>query len=312
MKKIFIIAAASLAFWACDNNEDTPVAVKITATIGDSTPTRAVDSIWAKGDQIGISSTVGGIAAPYTNVKYTTEDGLGNFEGKTLFFYKPMILTAYYPFTGEEGNAPGTNGIIESNTRIDNQKPKKQPDIDFLWDSQSGFTAAEPNINFKFSHRMSKVTFTFQSSDAVVIDGITIAGPVEVSDMVNYTLNGLVLDGTFNTATGECSVKSGVAAESLSVDVENVKDNVAVLPLIIFPQTLNGGTALLDIYTDELTNPSVLQHYKCNLGFSNGEIKPGYHYKYTIRVTKMGLIIGKMTVEPWVEEKRHTTATIDG
>lgn len=225
-----------------------------------------------------------------------------------------MTLTAYYPFTGTPGTPPGpkADGVIEANTRIDNQKPETISGIDFLWDSQTGFTAADPNVNFKFAHKMSKVTFKFQNSPAVVIDDNIIAGPVNVNDMVNFTINGLVLDGTFDTNTGLCSVKSDVEPEPLSISVEGVEHDVAVNPIILFPQTLAGGSIVLDIYTDELHNSSLLQHYKCNLSFSNGEIKPGYHYIYTIKVSKVGLIVGKMTVESWEVENRFMTATIDG
>lgn len=46
MKKIFFLAVATLALAACDNNDNTdvtPVAARITATIGECTPSRAVD-----------------------------------------------------------------------------------------------------------------------------------------------------------------------------------------------------------------------------------------------------------------------------
>lgn len=316
MKKIFIFAAATLALTACDSNDDNPgpssVAAKVTATIGESAVSRVVDNAWNEDDSIGISSTVGNVAGPYINVKYITENGDGNFKGTQLFFYKPMTLTAYYPFKGTEGIAPGTAGVVEENTRPDNQKPEHQPGIDFLWDSKTGFTAANPNVNFNFAHKMSKVTFIFQSSEAVKIGDQIIAGPVDVNDMVNYTINELVLDGTFDTKTGVCAVKTDAPAEPLSIAVANVQDNKAVLPVIIFPQTLKGGSTTLDIYTDELRDLNNLQHYKCSLAFSDGEIKPGYHYIYTIKVTKIGLIVGKMTVEPWEVEDRSMTATIDG
>lgn len=316
MKKIFIIAAAALALAACDNNEDnpvpSPVAAKVTATIGENVISRAVDQSWAVGDQIGISSTVGTTVGPYINVEYTAKDVDGNFEGTPLFFYKPMTLTAYYPFVGEEGKVPGVNGVIEANTRPANQTSDKQPLIDFLWDKQTGFTAQYPNVKFTFAHKMSKVTFTFQDSEAVIVNGITLADPVEVSDMVNYTIDGLVLDGTFDTATGVCAVKEGTRAENLSIGVNDVKDNEALSPLILFPQAIGKDGVTLHLYTDELNDPNNLQHYKCQLMFSDGEIKPGTHYKYTIKVTKIGLIVGKMEIESWVEANRYMTATIDG
>lgn len=262
---------------------------------------------------------MGSVVGPYSNVKYTTEKGDGEFTGNKLYFYNPMTLTAYYPFTGTENTAPGNAGLIEANTRTENQAPTKQPRINFLWDSKTGvdkkdFSAADPRVKFIFTHRMSKVTFIFQSSDPVFDEetGILLADGVDVRKLVSYKINNLVLEGTFGTNTGVCAVKANSPAESLSMTTENVQDNQAVLPVIIFPQTLSGGSTILDIYTDELNSQENLQHYKCNLSFSDGEIKAGYHYKYTIKVTKIGLIVGKMSIEPWNEEDRFMTATIDG
>lgn len=136
-----------------------------------------------------------------------------------------MTLNAYYPYSGSDGTAPGNNGKIKVKTGADNQTADKQPKLDFLWDSKTGvnkadFSASNHKVNFVFAHKMSKVTFTFLSSEAVIVDGIKIAGPVNVKDMVNYTLKGLVLDGTFDTHTGVCAVDAEVSSFDLSIDVK--------------------------------------------------------------------------------------------
>lgn len=323
MKKIFLIAISAFALTSCSNDEnyvDEPAVAKITATIGESTLTRAANQSWDKNDQIGISSTVGDVKGPYINLKYTTKEGDGEFTGTPLFFYSSMTLTAYYPFTGVEKTAPGKDGVIEANTSTENQTSENQPKIDFLWDQRTGvnkqdFSAKDNTVNFHFSHKMSKVTFTFLDSEAViVINNVEHRVKVDVSKMVYYTIEGLVLDGTFNTADGVCAVKDGTKAKDLVMDVEgSVETEVALRPLILFPQKLNEGAAELHIYTDELgqKNPLTYQHYICKLTFSNGEIKPGCHYNYTIKVTKNGLIVGNMTVESWKDDDRYMTATID-
>lgn len=316
MKKIFILAITTFVLTSCNNDvnfDEKPVSAKITATIGDIIISRASDQSWEPNDSIGISSIVGGNEVPYFNVKYITKKGDGFFEGTPLYFYKPMTLTAYYPYNGKKDVPLGIDGIIEASTRPADQLPEYQSAIDFMWDYKTGITASHPNVDFTFTHKMSKITFVFQSSPELKDQtGKVIAGPVDVEDMINYKINELVLDGTFNTKTGLCSVKSDASPESLSIDVTDVIDNQAVLPIIVFPQSLSGGSTTLDIYTDELNDPDNLQHYKCNLSFSEGEILPGYHYKYTIKVSKIGLIVGKMTIEPWKESIRSMTATIDG
>lgn len=325
MKKIYIIALAALTLASCDNN-DNPLpqnsTAQIFATIGESEISRAVDNSWTPGDQIGITSIVGDKTWPYINVPFITTNGKGVFdaaeEDTYLYFYSNMTLTAYYPFKGASGTAPGNGGVIVANTRPANQTSANQPGIDFLWDSKTGvnkqdFSAANPKVEFKFAHKMSKISFTFMRSDAVYDENnVKLADGVEVEFLRNYKIDALALDGTFDTRTGVCSPLVDANPEILSIDVKDVKNEVPVSPVIVFPQSLNGGSVTLHLYSDELNDPNNLQHYKCQLSFSNGEILPGYQYNYTIQVTKIGLIVGKMSVTPWVSSDRFITATIDG
>ena len=328
MKKIFLLAAATLALAACDQNNEnpdtTPVAVKISATIGESAVTRASGTSWAKGDQIGISSFVGEALTPFVNLRYTTQEGNGAFTGTPLFFYKPMTLTAYYPFAGEEGKVPGTNGIIAADTKIDKQSAENQPKIDFLWDTRKDkvdFSVSKNTVNFVFSHKMSKLTFTFLKSAATTNDkGVVIAKGVDVGDMISYSIAGLGLVGTFNTATGVCAIdENAEARDTLTVSFPKgtVKNEVAQPSLIVFPQTQpDGGNFTLHITTSETDDDGKTlpdQHYKCVLPFSDNAIKPGCHYQFTIQVTKVGLIVGDITIAKWESAREWSgTATIDG
>lgn len=311
MKKVFVLAAAALALAACDQNNEnqdaSPVAARIMGTIGESAVTRASDTSWAAGDAIGISSTVSGVAKPYVNVQYTTEKGNGEFKGTLLYFYKPMVLTAYYPFTGTEGTVPGNNGIIEASTSAENQTAAEQPKIDFLWDSQTGFTAADPNVNFTFAHKMCRLTFTFLDSERTED-----TGPVDVGTIVQYEIDGLKLDGTFNTASGVCAVKD-VAAKTLSIELQKgtAQTGVAVPSLIVFPQKPGNDVVKLHVRTDELGSGAPLQHYTCMLNFVGGELKPGCHYKYTIQVTKRGLKVGEISIVDWAGQDVKLQATIE-
>lgn len=302
MKKIYILAAAALALTACDNNYDNPtsqVSAKITATIGEATPSRASGNSWAPGDNIGITLGVGESLRPHINIKYTTTDGGSEFTGNTLYFYNNMALTAYYPYAGEEGAAPGKDGsdIITASTPAENQTEENQPKIDFLWDRQTGITAAEGKVNFTFTHRMSKLTFTFIDSPATDDES-----EVDVRTMVSYRIEGLILDGTFDTFTGVCAAKSDGAEAPISIGVTGlVESEVALSPLIVFPQQRDNNKVKLHVYTDELkkNDPKYYQHYVCPLTFADGELKSGNEYKYTIQVTKMGLKVEPMKIVDW-------------
>lgn len=332
MKKIFLLAAAALALAACDNNEDnlltTDEALQITASIGESVVSRAADASWAKGDKIGILSTIGiekPVAGPYVNLEYTTDNGDGVFKGTSIFFYKPMTLIAYYPFTGVEKTAPGTNGVISVTTNADAQKDL--PLIDFLWDSKTGidkkdFSVSNPNVNFTFAHKMSKLTFTFQSSLPVYDEkneNQMVSDGVDVRTMVSYTIEGLGITGTFNTATGVCAVDETKGRQGLTIsfneetvnEIDKYKYTRTFPSLIVFPQSKPDNGFILHITTRELKEGRPLQDYKCSLPF-DGEIKPGYHYKFNIMVSRRGLFVGDLTIEEWDESQKFIVATIDG
>ncbi|MDE7118795.1 MAG: fimbrillin family protein, partial [Bacteroidaceae bacterium] len=207
MKRYFLLAAATFALAACNNddnynNVDDPVAAHITATIGESAVTRASGTSWDAGDQIGIT-----MDDRYVNMEYTTESTDGKFTGTTMYFKnkrEPVTLIAYYPFAGEEGTAQTS---ITASTTADRQTPKNQPKIDFLYATKENVTGSDPNVNLTFSHKMSKLTFTFKEGNK----------GTNVGKITSYEIGGLVLDGTFNAVTGVCAAKSDAAAAPLRI-----------------------------------------------------------------------------------------------
>lgn len=299
MKKIYIYSAFALALAACDKNEGQPDLtadpIQVFASIGESETTRAADDKWTAGDEIGITLSMPNGSRPHINMLYTTDGvtagGGTSFTGNPIYFYNPMTLTAYYPFSGIEGTAAGT---IEANTKAENQSESNQPKIDFLWDRQTEFQVVnnKPEINFKFTHKMSKLTFIFKSGDGMDVRKIT-----------SYTIDGLVMEGTFDTETGICALKENASEESLDVDLTTgtVVDGEPQAPLILFPQAPGTNKVLLHIYSNELDDATILQHYTCTLPFGDGELKPGMNYLYTITVNKAGINIEKSSITDWFD-----------
>lgn len=152
---------------------------------------------------------------------------------------------AYYPFTGEEKKAPGDGGLIKADTRAANQASDKQSRIDFLWDSKTSqdlkdFSASNPDVNFKFSHMMSKISFTFQSSEPIydkINKELMLSDGVNVATMVSYEIEGLGLKGTFNTADGSCVADTKRENLTITFAKENGEMKERPFPpLIVFPQ----------------------------------------------------------------------------
>lgn len=288
MKKIYLLAAATLAIAACnndDNYDNQPVAAQITATIGESAVARASDNQWAKGDRIGIS-----MGTKYLNMEYTTDNGDGTFSGTTMYFpnkTEPVTLTAYYPYTGHEGESP----VLEASTPAENQTPEKQADFDFLYSKLSDVTGSNPKVDFTFSHRMSKLTIIFKNGSGM-----------DVSKITSCSIEGLILYGSFDTATGECTAKSDAGTKSLNINTANVKTEVALPSLIIFPQSLENKTVTLKITDSEK------QDFACDLSFEGNRIMSGNNYQFTITVNKTGLTINKSSITDWTTKDSSANA----
>lgn len=312
MKKIILLAAVTLAMTACDKIDDNVVPVsgvaKITATIGESVTSRAAGTDWAENDRIGISATVDNVEK-YVNIEYVTEHGDGNFTGNPIYFYKPMSLTAYYPFVGPEGESPA---VVSASTSADFQTKDKQPLIDFLFAGATSINTSgdTPEVNFNFAHQMSKITFIFVNGNVgenkdVDENGDAIPSGADVSKISSYQIDGLILDGTFDTATGVCAADPETETKSLTMTASGVVSGEAVPSLIIFPQSTVGKNVTLKIHDN------MEQNYICELNFSDDAIKAGNNYRFTITVKKTELTVNKSSITNWNTEELEGNAGSD-
>ena len=112
----------------------------------------------------------------------------------TLYFQdaSPTEFTAYYPCEGANGTRPGSDGILTKTLTATDQSPENLPVIDYLWAQQTA-QSSSPEVDFLFSHRMSRITLRFKAGTGVVFP----------ADGPTYTLTGVSTAGTFDTSTGE-------------------------------------------------------------------------------------------------------------
>lgn len=290
MKKFILLAAVAISLAGCtaeDDYIDESVAVQISATIGGNSLTRASNSDWDRGDNIGVS-----MSGRYFNMKYSTQNGDGAFAGTAMFFkdkQEPVTLTAYYPYSGTEGQA---SPVVEAFTNAERQTASEQPRFDFLYAVKENVTGAAPNVNLKFQHRMSKLTLIFKNG----MEGMDI-----VKNITSCRINGLIQEGTFNPVSGVCSAKA-VSASVLSL-VPIVKDGDKLLSLILFPQTVGKVTINL---TD-----SENQEYSCELSFEENRLEAGKNYLYTIKVQRKEMKIDKFAIVNWNEKELKSEAVSD-
>lgn len=292
MKKIILLAAATFSLAACNNDDvyvDQPVAAEITATIGSSVTTRASETSWANGDEIGVT-----MSGRYFNIKYVTNSGDGNFEGASIYFKnkrEPETFTAYYPFAGTPGE-PLT--LIEASTEAEFQTSEKQPKIDFLFASKENVSGEQPKVKFDFSHQMCQLTFTFKNGSGA-----------DVSKLSSYSVEGMILDGTFNPSDGVCAVNEDAEAKSLNIDLADVElvSEKALAPLIVFPQAVADKTVTLKIKDNDG------QDYACSLNFENNRLEAGYNYKWTVTVNKTAMSVEKSEIVDWITKESDAGAS---
>ena len=280
--RLFAFAALGIALTACTNdNEMTdngPVAAVINAEISDAVATRASGTAWAERDEIGISESRFG----YANVLYRWENGKFTPAGTIIFFQDddPTTFSAYYPYDADGGTLTATT---------DATAQQNQPAIDFLYATGATASTHNPEVNFtddtaaggtdcSFHHCMSQITLTFKAGSGVDFNTIK---------PTSYTLSGLVLAGSFDTADGTAEANDATAAQDLNMTLTN---GVLTSSVILFPQS----TTSIELSVNYNSQP-----YTATLTIPEGALKAGNNYTYTVTVRNKDLSISSATISDW-------------
>lgn len=278
--KLFALAALALSLAACTNDNEVmdngPVAAVINAEISEAVATRASGTQWDNGDAIGI--TGGG----YTDIRYVYSNGSWTVDEASdpIFFQTPdnVNFTAYYPQGAETADITITAG--QQSTVPDEQTGfTPQSQIDFLYGTGTGGVRTGGKVDFSFTHRMSRLVLNF------------IAGSdVDLTDLSEYTLSGLSMTGSFDTATGDA--KATDTASDLTMDATGITSS----SLILFPQAVTEATLKVVLGG---------QNYTATLTFPQANavqgLESGYSYTYNVTIKKDVLIVSKADINKWGE-----------
>ena len=292
--RFFALAALALALAACNNDNENLngdlVAAQFTADIAPAT--RASGTTWDNGDRIGITDI--GNDSQYGNVPFILKNGKFEAEGKVIYIEdtKTHTFRAYYPY-----NAAG--GILAATT--DATAQQNQPAIDFLFASGATGDKNNPVVSFtdktykggednSFHHRMSRITLTFEAGDGV---------DFSVVKPERYTLDGLLLTGTFNTADGIATADNGAQTGELAMDLA---DGNLTSSIILFPQTV-ASLPLVVNYKG--------QEYHATLTMPEGALQAGNNYTYTVKVNATGLTLEGCTIGSWADGGGESGAAED-
>lgn len=283
-----VIAAMFAAGCSEENNEpggNVPNAAIITASVGQAgsvASTRASNTAWDAGDCIGISASSAEGKTNYVNIRYMTDGSVfrpvpgAAGEDNTLYFQdaSPTEFTAYYPCEGTNGTKPGSDGILTKTLTATDQSPANLPAIDYLWAQQTA-QSSSPEVDFLFSHRMSRIILRFKADADVVF-------------RVTYTLTGVVTAGTFDTSTGQAKA-TGTAStlENLSITPGGQPTGTVIL----WPQAAHAMR--LQLTLDGTTSDAALT-------FPAGDgLKPSTSYTFNVNVKSAGIKIEKADIEDW-------------
>ena len=279
--RLFTFAALALALAACTNDNenlnDGSVAAVINAEISDAVATRASGTTWADKDEIGVSENRFG----YTNVPYRRANGKFEPAGSIIFFEDDASTTfsAYYPYDSNGGTLTATT---------DGEAQKNQPKIDFLYATGATANTHNPTINFtdgtktggkdcSFHHCMSQISLTFEASDG--LDFSTIKPTA-------YKLSKLLLEGSFDTATGIAKADENAQAADLDMPISSALSS----SVILFPQ---------EVQSIGLTVVFNGNEYNATLTVPEGALKAGNNYTYTVTVRNKGLSIDSAEITDW-------------
>lgn len=287
----FIITATAVAICsACDKETkdpvaDAPVAAQFTSVIN-ATETRASGTIWAPGDNIGVSAVSTGTTS-YENILYRAEDINGSFEvvnapdkDNTIYFHDeyPVTFSAYYPYTGQNGTSPG---ILTYTITAADQTPQRQPLFDFMFATATG-SADSPVVTLPFTHCMSRLVLCFFAGNDLA----------SLSDLT-YTLSGLGWEGTFNTVTGDARVNSPVQPSDLTMHVPEAAEMSS--SLIVFPgQGDNSQPVKLTLAMCGLVYKATFTPDR-----TGNAMLGGHSYICNVTINKETLTIETVSIESW-------------
>ena len=285
-----VIAAMFAAGCSEENNEpggNVPNAAIITASVGQAgsvASTRASNTAWDAGDCIGISASSAKGKTNYVNIRYMTDGSVfrpvpgAAGEDNTLYFQdaSPTEFTAYYPCEGANGTRPGSDGILTKTLTATDQSPANLPAIDYLWAQQTA-QSSSPEVDFLFSHRMSRIILRFKADAGVVF-------------RVTYTLTGVVTAGTFDTSTGQAKA-TGTASTLENLPITTTTGGQPTGTVILWPQAAHAMR--LQLTLDGTTSDAALT-------FPAGDgLKPSTSYTFNVNVKSAGIKIEKADIEDW-------------
>ncbi len=218
MKKT-LLATLSLGLFltGCDKEESlsdvNETGIRFTAYMTES---RATDTAWEAGDEIGIymqQTDASGFV--YSNIKYTNSEGnLGTFTSSdnTSIKYQgnsTVKFMAVYPY--QQGVTDGNYHFTLGNEDLS--------DNDIMYASVTGIEAGTGNVSLTFSHKLAKIVLQLEDNSGNAMSGATVS------------IDKQCTTGALNVADGTISATGDAYTSTLSfAETENGTYETIVIP----------------------------------------------------------------------------------
>ena len=286
MTKLFALALLAGAMVSCSTEDTAPstqndkVAVQFTGGI--SVNTRAAGVAWADGDRIGIFMTEAGktlsadvIKEGVDNVCYQSNGSIAFSPisgGKTIFFPidGDVDFYSYYPQTTVNNYKVALNMADQTS----------QEAIDFMYAKTTGCNKANPQVELKFNHMLSKLILNVQPGNGLTQDDL---------NKLKVTIKDQNTTATFNLADGVISGEGNPANIQMKAVQVGKKYEAILLPT-------KSTTREIEFDLDN-------GHDAPFVWKMDSELKGGNMYNYTtVKLTRTSVELSG-TIKPWNEVK---------
>jgi hypothetical protein len=285
MSKYLVMTAAALTLAACSNDDtdvSSRVALKVNADISDVALTRATSVAFEAADEIGVTvmtastdTKTNGTNKKYVASKENTDADVvftAADEANTIYFLdgKKVDFSAYFPYSNNL-----SSNVMTVNAGTDNQTVDGQKTIDLLYGTGSGSVADKSGIKMTFEHLMAKLTFAFVPGSGIDDANLEKLG-------ATYKVEGLIVNGTFDTVKGELAT----AAEAATA----LQPASTVKSILLFPQTPT--TLKVTLTYDNM-------EYVAKATVPEGGYAKGTNYAYTLKLNRTGLTVSQSEITDW-------------
>lgn len=323
MKKYLILSAAVLAFAACQNNDDAviesndlvPLQVSVAnLDVTQSVETRAANSAWEAGDNIGILAVKTG--SSYTalatqcnpsNMKYQFNNGTDyETSGTTYRTFAANTTPVYLPANGDAIDVfayyPWTDGVTIANASshaINVADQTTQKNIDYMVTGRTSKTTQGgsqdivknyPTCQLKFRHALTKLQFNLKAGSGMLASDITGASPLTITIPAGWktTANLDLFSGSITSLSGTGTAITPLVMATPGAWTTPTGTADKSFEAIVLPQEISATTATLTMgsATYTFTIPAVTY-------------EAGNMYVYDITVNAASLTV-TAAITPWV------------